>query len=324
MKEIKRRLATAWTISDKGPIKWVLNLRVKRDRPAGLMKLEQSAYVERKMREFGIDHLPAKSLPMRPTDRMSVSMCPKTEADKAAALKLPYRSRVGSLNYLRLTKPDMMCCNSILSQFNKEWGQPHYDATTYAWQYANAYKHWGLLFRKSGWKLGDLVRIAVWVDASFASCPDTRRSRGGFLLFLNGDLVDFLCKLQPGVPAQSTAAAEYRAVTDACNAVIWLRSFLKEIGIRVAEPILFHEDNEACINMSTNYMTTKRSKHIDVRHHVIRYWCKEDVLDFAYVDTHGQLADIMTKCLTRPHFVRHRSNCMSDRHVDDVTGPFRP
>lgn len=142
MKEIKRRLATAWTISDKGPIKWVLNLRVKRDRPAGLMKLEQSAYVERKMREFGIDHLPAKSLPMRPTDRMSVSMCPKTEADKAAALKLPYRSRVGSLNYLRLTKPDMMCCNSILSQFNKEWGQPHYDATTYAWQYANAYKHW--------------------------------------------------------------------------------------------------------------------------------------------------------------------------------------
>ena len=28
MQEIKRRLASVWTISDKGPIKWVLNLRV--------------------------------------------------------------------------------------------------------------------------------------------------------------------------------------------------------------------------------------------------------------------------------------------------------
>ena len=31
----------------------------------------------------------------------------------------PYRSRVGALNYLRLTRPDMMCSNNILYQFNK-------------------------------------------------------------------------------------------------------------------------------------------------------------------------------------------------------------
>ena len=159
------------------------------------MKLEQSAYVERKLREFGIDHLPSKTLPMRPTARLSADMCPQTDAEKAAAQRLPYRSRVGALNYLRLTRPDMLCCNSILSQFNKLWGTEHYDATTYAWQYAGGHKRWGLLLRKSGWKLGDPIRIAVWVDDGFASCPDTRRSRCGFLIFINGDLVDFGCKL---------------------------------------------------------------------------------------------------------------------------------
>ena len=260
---------------------------------------------------------------MKVNHGLSSDMCPKTPAEKDAADKLPYRSRTGSLNYLRLTRPDLSCCNSILSQFNKDYGKQHFDATTHAWQYAGMHKQWGLIMRKSGWCYGMPVNVGVYVDAGFASCPDTRRSRGGFFIKLNGDVVDFDCKLQPGVPSQSTAIAEYRAVTGACNAVIWLRSYLRELGISIREPVLFHEDNEACINTATNYMTTKRTKHVDVKHHVIRYWCKEDVIDFAYIESCSQLADIMTKCLTFPVFTRHRAQCMSDIHVDDVTGPFK-
>lgn len=71
-------------------------------------------------------------------------------------------------------------------------------------------------------------------------------------------------------------------------------------------------------------MTTKRTRYVDVRFHVIRYWHKEDVLDFTYTETNGQLADIMTKVLTGPPFRRHRAQCMPDTIVDDVDGPFRP
>ena len=74
--------------------------------------------------------------------------------------------------------------------------------------------------------------------------------------------------------------------------------------------------------MATNYMTTKRSKHVDVQHHVIRYWCDRDVMDLTYSNTAGQLADIMTKVLAYPTFSRHRGQSMSDQMVDDVTGPF--
>ena len=324
VKEVKTRLSTVWKITDKGPAKWVLNLRIKRNRPAGILKIDQQAYIEKKLREFGIDHLPGKKLPMKANQALSKEMCPKTQSEKEEAAKLPYRQRTGSLNYLRLTRPDMCCCNSILSQFNTNYGKQHFDATTHAWLYAGLHKHWGLVMRKSGWQHGTPANVGVYVDAGFASCPDTRRSRGGFFIKLNGDVVDFDCKLQPGVPAQSTAIAEYRAVTTACNTVIWLRSFLKELGISIREPVLFHEDNEACINIATNYMTTKRTKHVDVRHHVIRYWCKEDVIDFAYIESSSQLADVMTKCLAYPAFRRHRAQCMSDIHVDDVTGPFRP
>ena len=88
------------------------------------------------------------------------------------------------------------------------------------------------------------------------------------------------------------------------------------------EPVLFREDNQAAIAMSTNFMTTKRTKHVDIKHHVIRYWCKEDVMDFAYVDTDNQLTDIMTKVLTMPPFRRHRAQYMSNMHVDDNNEPF--
>ena len=322
MREIKRRLRTVWKLSDQGPAKWMLNLRIRRNRPAGILKLDQSTYIKQKLREYGIEGLPAKRLPMKPTLRLSTSMCPTTDAERAEAIKLPYRSRTGGLNYLRLTRPDVCCTNSILSQFNKMWGVPHYNATTHAWQYVGGTPDWGLIFRKSGWKLGQKVKAVVWVDSGFASCPDTRRSRGGFFVFLNGDVVDFGCKLQHGVPAQSTSDAEYRAITDACNALIWIRSCLLELGIEIQEPVLFREDNQATVSMATNFMTTKRTKHIDVKHHVIRYWCKDDVMDFCYTDTDSQLADIMTKTLTYPSFTRHRSQCMSDAHVDDVEGPF--
>ena len=125
------------------------------------------------------------------------------------------------------------------------------------------------------------------------------------------------------VPAQSTAASEYRTVLEACNAVIWLRSSLAELGIQIEEPILFREDNQACINMSTNFMTTKRTKHMDVQYHVIRYWHKEDVIDFAYTNSDGQLADIMTKCLSHPPFSKHRQQCMSNMQVNDRRGRFQ-
>ena len=271
MAEIKRRLRTAWTIVDKGPAEWVINLRVQRDKPAGVLKLDQSAYIERKLREYGLDKMPGKRLPMKPSQPVSAAMCPRTEAERAEAAALPYRSRTGSLNYLRITRPDMCCAISILSQYNKLWGKLHYDATTHAFQYAGATKEWGLIFRKSGWSLGEKVKVVVWLDAGFASCPDTRRSRCGFFIVLNGDVIDFNCNLQPGVPAQSTAAAEYRTIVGACNDVIWLRSFLNELGIQIDEPVLFREDNQACVTMATNFVTNKRTKHIDVKHHVIRY-----------------------------------------------------
>ena len=48
-----------------------------------------------------------------------------------------------------------------------------------------------------------------------------------------------------------------------------LDMLLKEIGIEVTTPIEFCEDNEPTIKLGQNKMASARSKHIELRHHVI-------------------------------------------------------
>ena len=64
----------------------------------------------------------------------------------------------------------------------------------------------------------------------------------------------------------------------ALNEVIWIMMVLKELGIRVKQPITIKEDNEATIKLSENNMASARSKHIDLKHHVIRYHSAKDTI----------------------------------------------
>ena len=183
-------------------------------------------------------------------------------------------------------------------------------------RHAHRFKHWGIGFAKSGKTLNEPWVIEVWVDASHASCPNTRRSRTGFFITLNGNLLAYKSKLQPGVPAQSTTEAEYRALSAALNEVIWIIMVLEEIGIKVKQPICIKEDNEATIKLGANNMSSARSKHIELRHHVIRYYNSKGTIKIQYVPTSKMIADMLTKFLTRPSFEKLRATVMTDKHVN--------
>ena len=231
---------------------------------------------------------------------------------------IPYRSMTGSANYFRMIRPDMAVTTSINSQFNGCYGPAHVESIKHQLRYAGRSKHWGLGFARSGTAtLTTEWIIQVWVDAAHAVCPDTRRSRTGFFITLNGNLlIYYKCRLQPGVPSQSSTEAEYRAISDALNEVIWIVMLFKEIGIRVRKPIEFKEDNQAAIKLGENKMSSRRSNHIDLRHHVIRYHNDKGTILLTYVDTSQMIADMLTKCLAKPAFELLRSAVMTDQHLE--------
>ena len=93
-------------------------------------------------------------------------------------------------------------------------------------------------------------------------------------------------------------------MSTALNEVIWITLVLKELGISVQKPIRIKEDNQSTIKMGTNNMDSARSKHIDLRHHVIRYYYYKDVILLEYIETPKMISDMLTKLPTKPGFQR--------------------
>ena len=91
------------------------------------------------------------------------------------------------------------------------------------------------------------LRNKLWAaDASYASDVITRRSHGGYMLFLNGGCVSWKSGLQKMVTL-SSCESEFVALCSAILEVRYLRQFLNELGHRQEEPTLLWEDNKAAI-----------------------------------------------------------------------------
>ena len=63
-------------------------------------------------------------------------------------------------------------------------------------------------------------------------------------------------------------------------------------------------------------MSSHRSKHIDLRHHVIRYHNDKGTITLSYCHTSQMITNILTKCLTKPTFERLLSAVMTDTHIE--------
>jgi hypothetical protein len=101
--------------------------------------------------------------------------------------------------------------------------------------------------------------------------------------------------------ALSTAEAEY---IDACSAsceAIWLRKLLTGLfDLEMRAAILC--DNQSCIKMTENPVFHDRSKHIEIHYHFIHDMVQRGALKLQYISADEQVADVMTKPLSRVKF----------------------
>ena len=226
----------------------------------------------------------------------------------------------------------MVLALSILARFMKNpQKQQHWTAIKDLLRYLKGSINRGLL------TLGDEWTLTLWV-----TCPDTRRSRAGFLCFLNKNLLSFnsvqqRSSMNPMVPdgtrdnypcvempktpmdgesvpsvATGTCEAEYTALSLAVKELIWLYLLLKSMGVCVRRPCIVHEDNTAAEKIANNSTSLKRTKHIDVRHHFLREHVEQGTIKIIHVATKKQLADVMTKVLGKEAFLHFRQFITSD------------
>ncbi|GAV68220.1 hypothetical protein CFOL_v3_11723 [Cephalotus follicularis] len=153
----------------------------------------------------------------------------------------------------------------------------------------------GLFYSKDS-----LFNLHPYSDADYGGCRIDKKCTSGTCQFLSNSLVSWFSKTQNGV-ALSTTEVEYVAAGSCCAQVLWLKQQLHDFGICI-DNVCIKCDNTSVINLSKNHVQHFKTKHIEIRHHILRdHFEKCDIL-LEYIDTLNQVADVFTKPLDNERF----------------------
>jgi hypothetical protein len=290
------------------PIRHFLGLEF--DVQPGFIKVHQLSYTLALIRDCDPDNTLRPALtPAEVGLRLTRSMCAEPGSEEAAFMATKnYSSLVSRLAWLQRTRPDLSYITSLLRRFLTNPGRAHLNAFMRVIRYLKTYPALGLVYRASG--KGTNMQLSASVDSSFAENwrELETRSQTGCLIFLAGGPVSFCSIRQPNNPF-STADSEMQALAVALKELMWLRNMLEAAGFP-QEAIQVAEDNAAVVAITSNPSTTNATKHL-----VVRYlWIKEQLslghFTLVQTPTDQQLADMLTKSLSKEVFDRHRAVCM--------------
>uniref|UniRef100_A0A2N9FXX4 Integrase catalytic domain-containing protein n=1 Tax=Fagus sylvatica TaxID=28930 RepID=A0A2N9FXX4_FAGSY len=217
-------------------------------------------------------------------------------SDQVPADKVRYQRLVGKLIYLSHTRPDITYAVSVVSQFMHNPSEDHMGAVIRILRYLKSSPGTGLMFSKN-----DHLNIEGYTDADWAGNILDRKSTSGYFTFVGGNLVTWRSKKQK-VVALSSAEAEFRGMAKGLCELLWLRSLLTEVGFPPSSAMNLFCDNKAAIDISHNPIQHDRTKHVEVDRHFIKQNLEEKIIQFPFVKSEDQLADILTKAVSSRNF----------------------
>ena len=134
------------------------------------------------------------------------------------------------------------------------------------------------------------------VDASHGCDTVTRRSRSGFFVWVNSALVCWYSKKQTSVES-SSFGSEFCAMKLCCEYLRGLRYKLRMMGIPVYGPSYIHGDNQSVLANTTVPSSQLKKKALSCAYHFVREGSARDEWRTAYVNTHLNESDLLTKIL---------------------------
>ena len=148
--------------------------------------------------------------------------------------------------------------------------------------------------------LGNEFIMRAYVDASFAGCKLTRRSRTGFMVFINNTMVYAMSKKQ-GSCETSTFGSEFVAMKQCCEYVRGLRYKLRMMGIPVCNPCFIYGDNQSILWNTTVPESMLKKKSSSVAYHFVREAVSADEWRTTYIKTQDKPFRYFDKELTGRH-----------------------
>ncbi|WOH07734.1 hypothetical protein DCAR_0727167 [Daucus carota subsp. sativus] len=301
-------LGKLFSLKDLGPLNYFLG--VEATRCDGGLYLTQTKYTLDLLRRMKFLDVKPVSTPSQAGKKMSIydgdSLPDPSE----------YRSVVGALQYLTLTRPDISYAVNQVCQFMHQPTTTHWTAVKRILRYLkHTYDH-GLFYRRGP------LKIEAYSDADYAGNPDDRHSTGGYCIYLGYNPISWSAKKQRTVSRSSTEA-EYRQLAYTAAEISWIRSLFRELGVPMSTPVIWC-DNISSISLSSNPVFHSKMKHLEVDYHYVREKVIRKELDVRYISTVDQVADVFTKGLSSSRFKQLANKLMVRSRPISLRGGDRP
>jgi hypothetical protein len=89
------------------------------------------------------------------------------------------------------------------------------------------------------------------------------------------------------------------ALCTAAQEAIYLRALLKDLNYEQEGETIIHQDNQGCMAMANNSMTSTRAKHIDIKYHFVRERIENREIKLQYLASEKMMADMLTKPVSK-------------------------
>jgi hypothetical protein len=281
-------LKTKYKMSDLGEARRFLGLEINRDENG--ISLSQETYIDTMIKRFGMEDSHNVSNPLDPNICLENEECEDNPADHMLYLFL-----VGSLMYTALGScPDILFAISSLSRYNSAPLATHLTVAKRVLRYLKSTSAFRLHFPACS------KGLEGFTDSGWAGCHSTRKSVGGSVFQINNSTISWKSKGQT-VVALSTLEAEFIAYSDGTREAVWLSRLEADmLDLPATHKVPMACDNQGAIKFIKSGIPKAKTKHIDVKHLHSHDEDKKGNVDFHYIESRNNLADIMTKPLPVP------------------------
>ncbi|GJT75030.1 zinc finger, CCHC-type containing protein [Tanacetum coccineum] len=273
-------------MKDMGEADVILGIRIKHE--SNEITISQFYYIEKVLKKFNYFDCTPVNTPMDTSEKL----IPNNGKDVS---QLEYLRIIGYLMYaMTCTRPDISFVVGKMSRYISNPSTQHWQAIQRVLNYLKKTMDYSLTYTSYP------SVLEGYTYASWISNTKDNSSTSGWVFLLGGSAISWASKKQTCITS-SIIESEFVALVVASKEAEWLRNLVLKIPLwsKPIAPISIHCDSAATLVKAYSQMYNGKSRHLGVRHSMIRELIMNGVVSIEFVKSQQNLFDHLTKGLAR-------------------------